>query len=73
MANVSECEVAVAHEDGHPTVACALEKALQTAGEGKNVELLLFGIEATMMGVLLAYAIMVLTRLHVGILAIALY
>ena len=58
----------------HSTVACAPEKALQAAGEGKNVvELVLFGIGATVMGLLLWYAIMVLTRLQVGILAIALY
>jgi len=57
----------------HATVASAPEKALQAAGEGKNVEPLLFGIGATVMGLLLWYAIMVFARLQVGILAIALY
>ena len=57
----------------HPTVAYALEKALQAAGEGKNVEPLLFGIGATVLGLLLGYAIMVFARLQVGVLAIALY
>ena len=57
----------------HSTVACAPEKAMQAAGEGKNVGPLLFGVGATVMGLLLGYAIMVLTRLQVGILAIALY
>jgi len=57
----------------HSTVAYAFEKALQAAGEGKNVEPVLFGIGATVLGLLLGYAIMVLTRLQVGILAIALY
>jgi hypothetical protein len=57
----------------HPTVADALEKALQAAGEGKNVEPLLFDIGATVLGLLLGYAVMVFARLQVGILAIALY
>jgi len=57
----------------HPAVAYALEKALQAAGEGKNVEPLLFGIGATVLGLLLGYVIMVFARLQVGILAIALY
>ena len=88
MANVLERGVAIADRDGfpvgaqheahliacsHSTVACAPEKALQAAGEGKNVGPLLFGVGATVMGLLLGYAIMVLTRLQVGILAIALY
>ncbi len=57
----------------HSSVACASEKALQAAGEGKNAEPLLFGIGAAVMGPLLWYAIMVFTRLQVGILAIAFY
>jgi len=58
----------------HSTVAYALEKTLQAAGESKNnVEPLLFGIGATVLGLLLGYAIMVFARLQVGILAIALY
>lgn len=57
----------------HSTVACAPEKALQAAGEGKNVELVLFGIGATVMGLLLWYAILVFTRLQIGILAILLH
>lgn len=90
MANVQECDVAIADGDGfpvgseaqheahmiaypHSTVAYALEKALQAAGESTNVEPLLFGIGATMMGLLLGYAIMVFAELQVGILAIALY
>lgn len=56
----------------HSTVAYALEEALQAAGESTNVEPLLFGIGAAVMGLLLWYAIMVLTRLQVGILGIAL-
>jgi hypothetical protein len=57
----------------HSTVAYALEKALQAAGEGKNAEPLLFGIGATVMGLLLWYAIMVFTRLQVGILVMTLH
>jgi len=57
----------------HSTVAYALEKALQAAGEGKHVEPVLFGVGATVLGLLLGYAIMVFARLQVGILAIALY
>ena len=88
MANVLERGVAIADRDGfpvgaqdeahliagsHSTVACAPEKALQAAGESKNVEPLLFGIGGIVIGLLLGYAIMVFTRLQVGILAIALY
>lgn len=55
------------------TVACTPEEALQAAGEGQNMEPLLFGIGATMMGLQLWYAITVFTRLQMGILAIALH
>jgi len=88
MASVQERDVAIADGNGFPVggqhgahmiadshsiVACAPENALQAAGEGKNVEPLLFGIGGIVMGLLLGYAIMVFTRLQVGILAIALY
>lgn len=59
--------------DAHSTVACAPEKALQAAGEGKHVEPVLFSIGAIVMGLLLWYAIMVFTKLQVGLLAITLY
>ena len=69
MANAAETGVRIA--GGHAdALAARMERALQAVGESENVEALVIGLGAAALSFLLGYAIVILSKCALGIIAI---